>query len=245
MSKSTTRWIRDLSIGALLLTGVAACTWQGIKPDDSGPRRLYISGHSAHVSDGELARLAAPYLKASFFDVDLKGLQDKLAAKPWLTDVSVSRHWPNGVVVHIADRKPVAYWGNDRMLGADGEIFAPDKRPPGLVQLDGADDQAAKVYAQYRRLSGILAGHGAHLASLKLDADGDWQGRLDNGLALRLGHDELAARMQRFVRFGLERSAASSALAEAGYVDLRYSDGFAVGGTRKQVASASGQENMG
>ncbi|MGB7756921.1 MAG: cell division protein FtsQ/DivIB [Salinisphaera sp.] len=245
MSWINARRLRDGAIGALVLLGVAACTWQGIKPDNAGPRRLYISGKSSHVSDKQIARIAAPYLKASFFDVDTDALKSRIASQPWLTDVRVSRHWPDGVVVHVADHKPVAAWGDKSVLAADGQVFTPDSRPKGLIQLSGPKKDSAKVYAQYRHLSGILAGHGVHLASLELNERGDWQARLDNGLELRLGRDQLAARMQRFVRYALARPQARRALAEAGYVDLRYSDGFAVGGSRHETASASHEESVG
>lgn len=239
------RRLRDGVIGAIVLLGVAACTWQGIKPDNAGPRRLYISGRSAHVSDQQIARLAAPYLKASFFDLNTGALKKRIARQPWLTDVRVSRHWPDGVVVHVADHKAVAAWGDKSVLATDGQVFTPDGRPEGLVQLNGPAKDRAKVYAQYRRLSGILAGHGVHLASLALNERGDWQARLDNGLKLRLGRRQLAARMQRFVRYALTRPQARRALAAAGYVDLRYSDGFAVGGSRHATASASHEESVG
>lgn len=239
------RLLRDGAMGAIVLLGVAACTWQGIKPDGSGPRRLYISGQSQHVTDQRIAQIAAPYLKASFFDVDTDALRDRLASQPWLTEVNVSRHWPDGVVVHVADHEPVAYWGAHRVLAKDGAIFAPVERPEGLARLAGPDEHSDKVYAQYQRLSGILAGHDVHLASLKLNARGDWYARLANGLELRLGSERLDARIQRFVRFALTRPEARSALAKAGYIDLRYSDGFAIGGTRQTTVAKNDEESVG
>lgn len=239
------RRLRDVVLGSVLVMGVAACTWQGIKPDQTAPRRLYISGKSAHVSDRQIASIAAPYLKTSFFDVDIAALQKKLASQPWLADVNVSRRWPDGVLVHVDEHKPVAYWGTNGVLGADGKVFVPDTRPEGLVQLDGPTASGQKVYEQYQQLSGILAGHGVHLASLSLDKRGAWNARLDNGLELRLGRDQLAERMRRFVNFALEKSAAQQALASAGYVDLRYSDGFAVGGSRTAAIAPAHQEKTG
>lgn len=237
--------LRDAGLGVLLVLGVAACTWQGIKPDETGPRRLYISGQSAHVTDKQIAQIAAPYLKTSFFDVDIKALQDRLETQPWLTDVQVSRHWPDGVLVHVAEHEAVAEWGKEGLLGADGQVFVPDHRPSGLIQLDGPSASGLKVYKQYRQLSGILADHDVHLAALSLDQRGAWTARLDNGLELRLGREQLAQRLQRFVDFALNRTAAKRALASAGYVDLRYSDGFAVGGSRTASTADTHQEKMG
>ena len=41
---------------------------------------------------------------------------NSFAALPWLADVSVSRHWPDGVVVRITEHRPVALWGEDGVL---------------------------------------------------------------------------------------------------------------------------------
>ena len=245
MKALTIRHLRDVTIGAGLLFGVAACTWQGLKPEAGDSRTLYLSGHSSHVSDGRIAKIAAPFLKASYFDMDLAGLTAALSEEPWLTDIEVAKRFPGGVSVHVADRKPVAYWGTEQLVDAQGRVFKPRSRPDGLVSLNGPETQSEKVYAQYRALSGILAGQRAYLSSLTLDTSGDWRARLNNGLELRLGREQVAERMQRFVQFALNRSAADAALADAGYVDLRYSDGFAVGGTRTKTASRRGQESMG
>lgn len=227
------RW-RDLLLGGLLLFGVAACTWQGLKPDGQRTGHLYISGDSAHVSDAEIARIAMPYMTSAFFDVDIKALQAEVEREPWLAEVDVSRHWPDGVAVHVADHVPVALWGDEGVLGANGRVFVPGagSRPADLVALDGPPTAGLKVYQQYRELSDALGGHDAHIARLSLDARGSWTATLTDGLELRLGRDKLDERMQRFVDYALDDSQARDALADAGYVDLRYSDGFAVGGTR-------------
>jgi cell division protein FtsQ len=236
------RW-RDALLGAGLLLGVAACTWQGIKPEGEATRHLYISGDAVHVSDDRIAEIAAPYLDASFFDVDLEGLQAKLGNLAWLREVKVSRHWPDGVVVRVSEHEPVALWGEQGVLARDGQVFTPsgETRPSGLVQLDGPDTAGLKVYNTYQTLSKTLAAHDVKLDSLTLDARGSWSARLADGLELRLGRDDIDARVQRFVRYALGDEQARSRLAEAGYVDLRYSDGFAVGGTR----AATGNQEKG
>lgn len=227
------RW-RDVLLGTGLLLGVAACTWQGIKPEGNETGHLYISGDAGHVSDERIASIAAPYLEASFFDVDLEGLQAELSNLAWLREVKVARHWPDGVVVRVSEHEPVARWGEQALLARDGQVFTPsgDSRPQGLVQLDGPDTAGLKVHEQFQALTKILVGHQVTLASLALDARGSWTAQLDDGLELRLGRDDIEARLQRFVRYALGEPRAHEKLDGAGYIDLRYSDGFAIGGTR-------------
>ena len=71
---------------------------------------------------------------------------------------------------------------------------------------------------------------GIRIVSLTLNARGAWRATLANGLELRFGRDHLMVRLQRFINYALTR--VPEALAGAAYVDLRYTDGFAVGGTR-------------
>jgi cell division protein FtsQ len=227
------RW-RDTLLGAGLLFGVAACTWQGIKPEGEATRHLYISGESSHVSDDRIAAIAAPYLDASFFDVDLEGLQAELSNLAWLREVKVSRHWPDGVVVRVSEHEPVALWGDQGVLARDGQVFVPTngERPQGLVQLGGPETAGLKVYEQYQGLSKTLNAQNVKLARLTLDARGSWTAQLADGLELRLGRGDIEARVERFVRYALGEPQAREKLAKAGYIDLRYSDGFAIGGTR-------------
>lgn len=227
------RW-RDALLGAGLLLGVAACTWQGIKPEGNETRHLYISGDVTHVSDDRIAAIATPYLDATFFDVDLEGLQAELSNLAWLREVKVSRHWPDGVVVRVSEHEPVARWGERGLLARDGQVFTPttDRHADRLVQLDGPDTAGLKVYEQFKTLAGLLQGHDVTLTRLTLDARGSWIGQLADGLELRLGRDHVEARIERFVTYALGEPRAHEQLAGAGYIDLRYSDGFAIGGTR-------------
>jgi cell division protein FtsQ len=82
------------------------------------------------------------------------------------------------------------------------------------------------------------------IAALAVDARGAWTATLADGLQLRLGRTDVEQRMRRFVDFALARPAAKKALATAGYVDLRYSDGFAVGGSRATHPAKTHQEKM-
>lgn len=235
-----------MMVGMVLL--MTACSWPGSSADDDKhkqSRRVYISGGSEHVSDETIARIAKPYLRASFFSMDTQGLKEELADNPWLVKVRVSRHWPDGVVIHVEDRVPLALWRGEYVMDDHGEVFKPEKLPKGLVKLTGPEDDRDEIYKQYRRLSAILAGKEAHLAALNRDEHGNWLAWLDNGLELRLGRQHIGERMQRFVDYALTNSRARRALSEAGYVDLRYKDGFAVGGERKDSPTAKNEESVG
>ena len=72
-----------------------------------------------------------------------------------------------------------------------------------------------------------LLGVGMRLSKVELDARGAWQLTLGNGVTVRLGRQDVPARLERFIAVASPVVAARAA--EVSYVDLRYSNGFSVG----------------
>jgi len=228
--------MRDTLLGLLLLCGVAACTWSGLQAGNSSARRIYVAGELEHTDADRIAEVAAPYVQASFFDMDIHHMAQDLETLPWLADIRIQRHWPDGVVIHVTEHKPIARWGHDGVLTDDFTVIEPQRTASlaGLPQLSGPADAGNRVYNRFRDMNQRLAASSRlRIARLELDARGAWRATLNNGLALRFGRDHLDERLQRFIDYALAQ--ARSALAGAGYVDLRYSDGFAIGGERPGI----------
>src|SRR5699024_3961019 len=143
------------------------------------------------------------------------------------------RHWPDGVVIRVTDHQPIALWGDGQVLTADFAVVTPPSTAqlPVLPQLSGPDGTGKRVYARFHSMNEqLVAAGGRRIVALTLNARGAWRATLVNGLELRFGRDQLLVRMQRFINYALTR--VPKALASAGYVYLRYTDGCAVGGTR-------------
>ena len=65
------------------------------------------------------------------------------------------------------------------------------------------------------------------IAALRLDERGAWEMDLDSGVTVRLGRRDVEERIERFIRTASQVIA--HRLAEVNYVDMRYSNGFAIG----------------
>jgi cell division protein FtsQ len=65
------------------------------------------------------------------------------------------------------------------------------------------------------------------LSKVELDARGAWQLTLGNGITVRLGRQDVPARLERFI--AVASPVVAARVAEVTYVDLRYSNGFSVG----------------
>ena len=68
---------------------------------------------------------------------------------------------------------------------------------------------------------------GMRLVALQVDARGAWDFTLDNGVNVRLGRGQVDERYQRFVDVVLRM--VSERAADIAYVDMRYTNGFAIG----------------
>ena len=65
------------------------------------------------------------------------------------------------------------------------------------------------------------------IAALRLDERGAWEMDLDSGVTVRLGRRQVDERIDRFIR--TVSQVIAHRMSEISYVDMRYSNGFAIG----------------
>lgn len=237
----------NVAVIVILAGGAAACIRYVMATDSHHAKKLYIRGGASHVDDQKLARIARPYLTKSFFNIDTAALRRRLDNLAWLHDVSVTRRWPNGVLIKLSEYEPVARWNRNALLAARGDLFRPVHRPQSteLPVLKGKPGSHEQVYTMYQRLQAIARRHDRRLKQLRYNTRGAWSARLSDGLRLRLGRHDTAARMRRFVDFDGASNHVRQRVAQAAYVDLRYPDGFAVGGARGSTTLNARKEQNG
>jgi cell division protein FtsQ len=80
------------------------------------------------------------------------------------------------------------------------------------------------------------------LTSLQLDARGAWELVLDNGVSVRVGRKQVDERLARFTDTALRLVAQRAH--DIDYVDLRYTNGFAIG-WRNSASRVAGMEGDG
>lgn len=223
----------------LLLLGMGAASavllWYAVVSMLDRPiQRAEINGKFAQVSRVQIEQALEPFARAGFVSIDLAAVKHALESIRWIDRARVERAWPDGLRVMVTEQVAVARWGvinNEEvgLLNTRGELFLPDARdlPADLPQLQGpqgTETQVARLYLDtYPRLLTV----GLNLARVTLDERGAWNLQLSNGVEVRLGRQDLNARLERFI------STASPVIAtrngEVSYVDMRYSNGFAIG----------------
>lgn len=196
---------------------------------DQPVRQLVVEGTFQRVTPLQVEAIVGPELEAGFLSVDLRAIRERLLELDWVDRVNVRRAWPDVVVVAIVEHRAAARWGERGLLNERGELFATDVEQafPELPQLDGPPGSEQEVARRYLELRSSMVAAELALESLAMDARGSWAVKLGGGQEVRLGRRDVDQRLERF--FGVAAPVLRDDFERVDYVDLRYTNGFAVG----------------
>lgn len=215
-----------LMLGAVLLIALGLGL---LVPRDAPLTQLELRGEFEHLQPGDVRAAAEPFLASSFFGADVEALRDAVAALPWVARARVERRWPGAVAMHVWERVPYARWNENAVLDTDARTFMPRAAeiPTGLPRLGGMPGHEAEVALAWQRLAPALKGTRFELAALQLDARGAWTARTRSDLELRFGQTPPDERMPMLTQ--VAGRALEGRWEQVLYVDLRYTNGFAIG----------------
>jgi cell division protein FtsQ len=199
-------------------------------------RYLQVEAEYNHVSAEEIRAAAATHLGTGFFALRLEDVRAAVAKLPWVESVEARKRWPDTLVLQVRERQPFARWGEQRLIGLDGNLFSVPGGVDlqGLPQLDGPDAALFDVMDFYTKTQHAFSGSGLILTGVRLSGRGSWTLTLGGGAQILLGDKQVDERLQRFLAV-LPRAIAGHG---GGFqrADLRYSNGFTI---RWQAADAA------
>ncbi len=204
-------------------------------------QRLTIEGDFKKVSATELGAAIRPQLNGGFVSVDLEAIRAVVASLPWVAEVHVRRRWPDGVRIRVREQDAIARWGGDHLLNSSGQVFvkvAPDAFAE-LPVLLGPDGSEARVTERFKALGADLRDVRLQLESVRLDLRGAWSIRLANGPEVRFGRRDVDGRIDRFLQ--LAAGPLADRFNNIRYIDMRYSNGFAVGWRDEAAPNEDGE----
>lgn len=201
----------------------------GMVPRDVPLTQLELRGDFEHLQPADVRVAAGPFLGSSFFTADMAGLRDAVAGLPWVSRVRAERQWPGAVLMRVWEREPYARWNEQAMLDVEARAFTPRAAeiPTGLPRLGGMPGHEAEVAQAWQRLAPALKGTRFELAALHLDARGEWTARTRSDVELRFGQAPPDERLPNLTQ--VAGRALEGRWEQLSYVDLRYTNGFAVG----------------
>jgi cell division protein FtsQ len=203
-------------------------------------RTLVVEGALTHVSLAAVRQAVQAHMHGGFFSLDVDAVRRAIEALPWVERARVRRAWPDTVHVAITEQVPVARWGADGVLNANGIVFLHDAKDTltGLPHFNGPPGSGATILDEYTMMRRLLRSTKLDIRTVTMDARGAWNLVFAHGLTLHLGRRDERRRLARFARIVLP--ALAGRLPEAAYVDMRYPNGFAVGW---KAESAAGSQN--
>jgi cell division protein FtsQ len=215
-----------LGVPAAIAGAVIGALWMLNQPIET----VAVSGRFQRVAPVDVERaVKAEVHGAGLLSVDLAAVRRAIHTLPWVDGVSVQRAWPRGLDVLVIEQTAAARWGERGLLNTRGELFDSDERhiPPELAQLSGPAGKESVVAQRYLAAAGRLMQAGLRLSAIRLDARGAWEMDLANGVTVRLGRREVDERFEKFMNTALKLVTQRGE--DMAYVDMRYTNGFAIG----------------
>ena len=192
-------------------------------------RKIMVEGNFNHLTTERIEARVVEAVNVGFFRLDVDEIREMLLDEPWIFDATIRRVWPGTLRVSIVEQNPVAYWGSNALLNQFADIFVPLEQeiPLGLVRLNGPVGSESEVLERYQFISGLLAENRLRPAAVHLSERHAWTVTLNDGHRIVIGRREFEHRLRRFA-FAYEQGL-KAFWHRIGSVDLRYTNGFAVG----------------
>jgi cell division protein FtsQ len=189
---------------------------------------LQVEGPFKHVQPEMIRAAVSAQLPEGFLAMDLDAARASIEQLPWVEQARVERIWPGDLRIHIWEREPFSRWGDKSLLSTEAVAFTPAAKeiPGGLPQLSGPAGHEREVMDAYKQLSQRLMATPLPLARLSMDMRGEWIAYSASGIELRLGQGQPDTKLDTIT--GPMLRALVPRLQEVNYVDLRYTNGFAV-----------------
>lgn len=217
-------------IGTLML--VVLCVAWFVRQPVFAIHSIRIEGDTARNSVSTIRANAASRLRGNLFTLDLAEARRAFESVPWVRHAVLRRVWPNRLEVDLEEHRPAAFWGDDKLVNVEGEVFEAnlgDVDDASLPTLEGPDGSAPRVLAMYEKLGPMFSQIDTDVDALKLSGRGSWRAELASGAEVELGRgsdEEVLARTERFLSTVTDIIDRYKRPLE--YADLRHTSGYAV-----------------
>lgn len=232
-------WRTPLKRGGILVAGVAAVLvlavgghwlWQQEWHLDMQPwmplAQWEVEAPLVYEDRDRVAAVMATYLGQSLLTLSPAEVKQELESLPWIDQARVDKAWPDQVRIRLVEHEPVARWNGEQVLNSMGDALDRPVAELALADLSGPVGQERRVMEQYLLFSRIFVGSGFRLDGVDMHPRGAWDLKLNNGIEVVLGSNDMLERTRRVVAM-LERAELDLDTIE--YIDARYANGIAVG----------------
>lgn len=162
--------------------------------------------------------------RKSLITLDAAAARARVAALPWVAEVSVRKLYPSTLAVDMTERRPFALWQDDGVIRIVDREGSPIVRYDGdgfghlpLVVGEGANLRAATIWPEIRAFPSIAA----RLRAAVLIAGRRWDLHLENGVTVKLPEKGADQALTRLVDLDLRQQLLAR---DVTVIDLRLPD---------------------
>ena len=165
---------------------------------------VHLSTAPQRVAAAEVLQIVRNETNGNFFTLDIEQVRQSLEKLPWVRSVGIRREFPHALAVQLEEHQALARWNNDALVNQYGEVFfagtdrvaKSEQALPDFTGPEGASSEVAQLYGQFTLQ---LTQLDLQVVELALSARHAWQLRLNNGMVLELGREDMQQRLARFV----------------------------------------------
>ena len=215
-----------------LLIGIAVVgynLYQSVLSQNLFPLKRVVIREPLHYGDlHEVSEIIRNHQQRDLMHMDIAVLAEEMQQLDWIAKASVYKRWPDTVEMDLVERVPVVRWGEKAFLDADGAAFTiPDNdKLRHLFTVHGPDGYEKQVLGYYQLIAPWLSKQQIAIQELYLDQRLVWHARLENGLDVILGRDQLNERLKKLIVVNDKVIEPYARYIDG--IDLRYHDGFSV-----------------
>ena len=198
-----------------------------------------LSAAPDNVSAEKVLNVLHAEVRGNLVTADIDHVRSALEQLPWVRGINIRREYPGQLEVQIEEHQVLARWNSNRLVNRQGEVFVAESAQslPSFIGPEGTSTEVTQRYTEFSRQLDALELHATQLALSPRHA---WQIRLNNGMVLELGREDVLQRLSRFVAaypFSIQsEDRGQGTRGRVAYVDLRYRNGFSV----KRIATDKG-----
>ena len=154
---------------------------------------LAINGRK-QLSQDEILAIGGVTGRSSLLFLDAATVRDRLKASPWISDATVLKLYPGGLVIDVTERKAFALWQQDgrmSVIAEDGSVLEPyvARRFTNLPLVVGRG--AAKPARDFLALLAQYPQVKPEVKAIVYVGERRWNLRMKSGLDIRLPENEV------------------------------------------------------
>ena len=222
------RMAAALALVAIVLIGMVAMKNVAARPEFA-IHSVVVTGKLLNADPSHIASVVHHDLRGTFFTIDVGSARDALQRVAWVRRVSVRREWPARIEIAIEEHQPLARWNDLSLVNTYGEVFDAEFGDD-LPSFYAPEKTSGEVAARYREFAALLDRHrdaDTAIESITRSARGAWEVKLDDGLVVALGREQVSERWARWVHIGERFRGRIGQGRELVAIDMRYPNGFA------------------